>query len=202
MRKLVQGLLIAALVAMAGCVTINVYFPEAAAQKAADQFIGNVLDSAQPAPQRDKEQEPPRQPAPGTRPAAMLLDLLIPAAYAADTPNLRVQTATTDAIQGRMQQRFRDTLGPLFDSGALGFTLDGLVAVRDAGKVPLAQRAGINASVADENRDRNALYREVANANNHPEWEAQIRATFAKGWIERAKPGWYYQDASGAWKKK
>src|SRR5689334_16929509 len=130
MRKLVQGLLIAALVAMAGCVTINVYFPEAAAQKAADQFIGNVLDSTQPA----------QQPAPGNRPAAMLLDLLIPAAYAADTPNLRVQTATTDAIQGRMQERFRTTLGPLFDSGALGFTLDGLVAVRDAGKVPLAQR--------------------------------------------------------------
>ena len=200
MRKLVQGLLIAALVAMAGCVTINVYFPEAAAQKAADQFIGNVLDSTQPAPPRDKEL--PQQPAPGNRPAAMLLDLLIPAAYAADTPNLRVQTATTDAIQGRMQERFRTTLGPLFDSGALGFTQDGLVAVRDAGKVPLAQRADINTAVADENRDRNALYREVANANNHPEWEAQIRATFAKGWIERAKQGWYYQDASGAWKKK
>jgi uncharacterized protein YdbL (DUF1318 family) len=56
--------------------------------------------------------------------------------------------------------------------------------------------------VADENRDRNALYREVANANNHPEWEAQIRATFAKRWIERARAGWYYQDASGAWKQK
>jgi len=76
------------------------------------------------------------------------------------------------------------------------------VAVRDAAKVPLDQRAGVNAAVADENRDRNALYREVANANNHPEWESQIRATFAKGWIERARAGWYYQDSSGAWKQK
>lgn len=199
MRKLVYGLLTTLLVALVGCVTINVYFPEAAAQKAADQFIGTVLDSSAPAqPAKD---EPPA-PKKNNQPSAMLLDLLIPAAYAADAPNLRVQTTTTEAIHGRMQARFRDTLTPLFNSGAVGFTQDGLVAVRDAGKVPLDQRAGVSAAVADENRDRNALYREVANANNHPEWEAQIRATFAKGWIERARPGWYYQDPSGAWKQK
>ncbi|HEX7817503.1 YdbL family protein [Dyella sp.] len=198
MRKLAYGLLITVLVALVGCVTINVYFPEAAAQKAADQFIGTVIDSAtapadiKPAPESKK----------GGRPAAMLLDLLVPAAYAADTPNLRVQTAATEAIQARMQDRFRTTLGPLFDSGAVGFTQDGLVAVRDIGSLPLDRRAPVNAAVADENRDRNALYREVANANDHPEWESQIRITFAKGWIERAKAGWYYQDTSGAWKRK
>ena len=200
MRKLVYGLLTTLLVALVGCVTINVYFPEAAAQKAADQFIGTVLDSS--APVQPAKDEPPAPPKKNNQPSAMLLDLLIPAAYAADAPNLRVQTATTEAIHGRMQARFRDTLTPLFNSGAVGFTQDGLVAVRDAGKVPLDQRAGVSAAVADENRDRNALYREVANANNHPEWEAQIRATFAKGWIERARPGWYYQDPSGAWKQK
>jgi uncharacterized protein YdbL (DUF1318 family) len=200
MRKLVYGLLTTLLVALVGCVTINVYFPEAAAQKAADQFIGTVLDSSAPAqPAKDEPAPPPKK---NNQPSAMLLDLLIPAAYAADAPNLRVQTATTEAIHGRMQARFRDTLTPLFNSGAVGFTQDGLVAVRDAGKLPLDQRAGVSAAVADENRDRNALYREVANANNHPEWEAQIRATFAKGWIERARPGWYYQDPSGAWKQK
>jgi uncharacterized protein YdbL (DUF1318 family) len=68
--------------------------------------------------------------------------------------------------------------------------------------VPLAERAGLNQAVADENRDRQAVYREIAVANGHPEWEAQIRATFAKEWIQKARPGWYYQDAGGAWKKK
>jgi uncharacterized protein YdbL (DUF1318 family) len=199
MRKLVYGLLTMLLVALVGCVTINVYFPEAAAQKAADQFIGTVLDNTA-APSAPKGDEPPAKK--GSQPSAMLLDLLSPAAYAADAPNLRIQTATTDAIHGRMQARFRDTLGALFTSGVVGFTQDGLVAVRDVGKVPLDQRSAINAAVADENRDRNALYREVASANNHPEWEGQIRTTFAKGWIERARPGWYYQDPSGAWKQK
>lgn len=201
MRKLVYGLLTTVLVALVGCVTINVYFPEAAAQKAADQFIGTVLDNAAPAP-ATKTDQPSAPVKKGTQPSAMLLDLLIPAAYAADVPNIRIQTATTEAIRDRMQARFRTTLAPLFDSGAIGFTGDGLVAVRDAAKVPMDQRAGVNAAVADENRDRNALYREVANANNHPEWEGQIRATFAKGWIERSRAGWYYQDASGAWKQK
>ncbi|WP_130618158.1 YdbL family protein [Dyella amyloliquefaciens] len=200
MRKLVYGLLTMLVVALVGCVTINVYFPEAAAQKAADQFIGTVLDSA---PESSPKTEQPAAPAKkDSQPSAMLLDLLIPAAYAADAPNIRIQTATTEAIQGRMQERFRSTLAPLFDSGAIGFTQDGLVAVRDAAKLPLDQRAGVNAAVADENRDRNALYREVANANNHPEWESQIRSTFAKGWIERARAGWYYQDSSGVWKQK
>ena len=201
MRKLVHGLLATLLVALVGCVTINVYFPEAAAQKAADQFIGTVLDSTAPAP-ASTSQPPPAPAKNDHQPAAMLLDLLIPAAYAADTPNILIQTPTTEAIHDRMRQRFRETLAPLFNSGAVGFTKDGLVAVRDAAKLPLDQRAAASAAVADENRDRNALYREVANANNHPEWEAQIRATFAKGWIERARPGWYYQDASGAWKQK
>jgi len=201
MRKLVHGLLATLLVTLVGCVTINVYFPEAAAQKAADQFIGTVIDSSVPAP-APKNEQLPAPPKKSAQPSAMLLDLLIPAAYAAETPDIRIQTTTTEAIQERMQSRFRDTLAPLFNAGAVGFTRDGLVAVRDAAKVPLDQRAGVNTVVADENRDRNALYREVANANNHPEWEAQIRTTFAKGWIERARAGWYYQDSSGAWKQK
>ena len=101
-----------------------------------------------------------------------------------------------------MRSRFNGSLGGLFASGAVGFTHDGLVAVRDASKVALSERAQLNATVAEENRDRAALYREVAGANDHPEWQSQIQATFAKGWIERAPAGWYYQDAAGAWKRK
>ena len=200
MRKLVYVVLTTLAVALVGCVTINVYFPEAAAQKAADQFIGNVLDSAgksTPPPAQNPPSVPPKQP-----PAAMLLNLLIPSAAAAEVPNIRIQSAAIDAIRDRMRDRFENQLDPLLDSGAVGFTNDGMVAMRDAGKVPLSQRAQANAAVADENRDRAALYREVANANNHPEWESQIRATFAKGWIDKAHAGWYYQNAAGAWQKK
>ena len=202
MRKLVYVILTTMAVALVGCVTINVYFPEAAAQKAADQFIGNVLDQAGSEAKPEAKQPPPASKDDGSHPSAMLLDLLIPAAQAAETPDIRVQTSATEAIRARMHQRFSGTLGQLLDSGAVGFTHDGMVAMRDPAKVPLSQRAQANAAVADENRDRAALYREIASANHHPEWESQIRATFAKTWIEKAHAGWYYQNASGAWQKK
>ena len=200
MRKLVYVILTTMAVALVGCVTINVYFPEAAAQKAADQFIGSVLDKADATDKPAAREQPPKSDA--GHPSAMLLDLLIPAAQAAETPDFRVHTSATDAIHARMNQRIGGILGQLLDSGAVGFTHDGMVAMRDAAKVPLSQRAQANAAVADENRDRAALYREIAVANNHPEWEAQICAAFAKTWIEKAHAGWYYQNAAGAWQKK
>jgi uncharacterized protein len=202
MRKLVYVILTSLAVALVGCVTINVYFPEAAAQKAADQFIGNVLDTAAPATTPAPKEETPPTKNDAQHASATLLDVLIPAAYAADTPNIRIQTPATEAIRGRMHDRFKGALGDLLDSGAVGFTNDGMVAMRDAAKVPLSARAQANATVADENRDRAALYGEIANANNHPEWAPQIRATFAKTWIEKARAGWYYQNAAGAWQKK
>jgi len=58
------------------------------------------------------------------------------------------------------------------------------------------QLAGLYAS------GRAALYREIARANGKPEWENDIRATFAQRWIEKAQAGWYYQNTSGAWVRK
>ena len=90
-----------------------------------------------------------------------------------------------------------------FASGAIGLTADGLIEVRDQNAVPLAERATVKRLVAEDNADRKTLYAEIAKANGHPEWEADIRKTFARRWVERgAKPGWYYQDASGSWVQK
>jgi len=77
-----------------------------------------------------------------------------------------------------------------------------LVALRDPAAVPLAQRAQVNALIAAENQDRVALYAEIARANGHPEWEADIRAKFGERWVAKAQSGWWVQDATGAWKKK
>jgi uncharacterized protein YdbL (DUF1318 family) len=182
----------------AACVTINVYFPAAAAEKAAEQFVGKVIGGAPPETGTDT---PPAQQPPGDSPGAMLLDLVVPSAMAAE-PDLTLSTPQIQAIQGRMSQRFSSILSKYFASGAIGLTRDGQVAVRDAGAVPLAGRAALNQAVADDNRDRAAVYREIAVANGHPEWESKIRSTFASQWLAQAHAGWYYQDASGNWKRK
>jgi len=196
MRNLLKWITLAGALALpVACVTINVYFPEAAAQKAAEQFVDKVIGGA-------KEASPPVDPPPpGKSPGAMLLDLVIPSAYA-QSADINIQTPQIQAIQSRMRERFANVLAKYCTSGVVGFTRDGLVAVRDSAGVPLADRAGVNAAVADENRDRQAVYREIALANGHAEWEKQIRDTFARQWIQQARPGWYYQDSGGAWKQK
>jgi uncharacterized protein YdbL (DUF1318 family) len=115
--------------------------------------------------------------------------------------NVEINTPAIGAIQKSMQERHAQ-LQPLYASGAVGLTRDGNVALRDANAVPLPQRAQANALVAAENQDRAALYREIARANGRPEWENDIRSTFAQRWIDKAQPGWYYQNASGAWVRK
>lgn len=106
-----------------------------------------------------------------------------------DSPAIRALTLS-------MKQR-HDQLEPHYRTGAIGLAADGSLVLRDATQVPLAQRAGANALVAAENADRAALYREIARANGHPEWEAQIRATFAQRFIERAPAGWWVERAGG-----
>ncbi len=221
MRRMLPIKLMLLSLVIGACVTINVYFPAAAAEKAADQIIDTVTSRGvavplQPAsPATPGSQQPatnnstpptsalPRALHPGllARLAYGTLTLLVPAAHA-QSANLDVSSAEIRALTASMQQRFGD-LGRFFDSGAIGLTSDGMIAVRDQASVGLADRALVARLVAEDNRDRTALYAEIARANGHAEWEGDIRRTFARRWIERgAKPGWYYQDSGGGWQKK
>ena len=115
--------------------------------------------------------------------------------------NLEINTPAIAALQTSMQQRHAQLAG-FYASGAVGLTRDGNIALRDANAVPLPQRQQVNSLIAAENQDRAALYREIARANGKPEWENDIRATFAQRWIQKAQPGWYYQNAGGVWTRK
>lgn len=188
-----------AALALAACVTINVYFPAAEAKEAAKEFVDKVIgEDGQPVPQTEKSGG-------GMAMLQRRVDLWsligVGSAYAQSTPDITINTPAIRAIQSSMEQRFNSTLRAGFDAGALGFTSDGLVTVRDASKLPLKDRVAINTAVADDNRDRKALYREVAVANGHPEWEGQIRQVFARQWIDSARPGWWYE-SGGSWKQK
>ena len=188
-------LTLAGAVSLGACVTINVYFPEAAAEKAADRIIDEVWG----------EQAPRREPPLKSGVTRMLartvlaaLDVLIPAAAA--QANIDITSPAVSSLQASMTARHRDLLG-YYASGVVGLTGQGLVALRDANAVPLAERPRVSQLVAAENRDRSALYQAIAQANGHPEWEPDIRATFARRWIDRAQPGWWYQSGSG-WTKR
>jgi len=129
----------------------------------------------------------------------MFLSLIPLAGYT--QANIEIDTPAIVSLKQRMQQR-HNQLEAYYARGAVGLTRDGLVDMRDANAVPLAARQSVNALVAAENQDRNAMYREIARANGHPEWEADIRSTFAQRWIQLARPGWWYQSADGSWVRK
>ncbi|HEY4368079.1 MAG TPA: YdbL family protein [Steroidobacteraceae bacterium] len=193
--------------ALSACVTINVYFPAAAAEKAADKIIEDVwgpgqgTSSTKPAKPGDKQSSVLDGGAQRVllAVAGSVLNLIIPAANA--QADLNVSTPAVRQLTQSMEARHAQ-LKKYYDSGAVGLTKDGLIEVRDQNLVPLPERNTARKLVADENADRSNLYREIATANGHPEWESDIRSTFAERWSTKASAGWYYQDKNGAWKQK
>jgi len=186
---------------LSACVTINVYFPAAAAEKAADKIIEDVWGNDAAKTGNKRSQAPSEAGAQRILlvAAGAVLDLIIPSANA--QADLNIATPIVKQVTASMEARHAQ-LKKYYDTGAVGLTRDGLVEVRDQNLIPLPERNAARKLVADENADRSNLYREIANANGHPEWETDIRKTFAERWIERASAGWYVQDASGAWKQK
>ena len=199
MKTLKSLLLLCAVLAAASCVTINVYFPAAAAEQAAEKFVDDVLGET-----RDETRLfDPAAPSPNAMLAIVggVLDVLVPSAHA-QQPDFKINTPQINAIKSRMAQRQRQYLNDWFDAGAIGFTNDGLVSIRDRAAVSLDQRRNLESVVADENRDRAAVYREIAVANGRPEWQKEIQQTWAREWQRNARPGWYYQAPDGSWKRK
>ena len=202
MRRLLPLKIVLTSLIVVACVTINVYFPAAAADKAADQFINDVTGGSKPAtpPQSNLRDE---QPDYLLAAVGDLMYALVPAAQAQDAEAaLNVSSPAVTRIKSSMAARFPE-LEKFFASGAVGLTKDGLIEVRDINSVALPDRATVKRLVAEDNADRAQLYTEIARASNHPEWEADIKKSFSRRWVATgAKAGWYYQDDSGAWKQK
>jgi uncharacterized protein YdbL (DUF1318 family) len=189
--------------ALTACVTINIYFPAAAAEEAARTIVRDVLkgDEAEqpaPAPQGDKQSQR-MQANPMLVAVGLMLERLVPPAHAAQA-DININTPGISAIRASMERR-QPSLAPFYRSGAIGFDAKGDVSIRDLNAVPLADRNRLKKLVADENADRAKLYTEIARANGHPEWAADVRSTFAKVWVQEAPSGYWYQ-AGGGWKQR
>ncbi len=183
------------LLVISACVTINVYFPAAEVESAASEFIREVIGPDETAPE-NSDKDP-------NNPQSSLwnpLSFLISSAHA--QVNINLSSPAINELSQRMKTRYESGLKDYLDGGVVGFNNTGFVEVVDASKLPLRERQSVNKLVSDDNRDREALYRELAVANGHPEWEEEIQNVFVKQWIEQAHRGWQYQSKDGAWKTK
>ncbi|MDF0377309.1 YdbL family protein [Methylophilus sp. YYY-1] len=114
--------------------------------------------------------------------------------------DLDINTPALAAVKASMQARHPQLL-PYYQSGAIGFTADGYIAIKEASGVPLSQRNMVTSLVNQENNDRTQLYQGIAAANGHPEWAGEIQRTFAQRWMDKAQAGWFVQK-DGQWLKK
>ncbi|MBV7433770.1 YdbL family protein [Cardiobacteriaceae bacterium TAE3-ERU3] len=191
------------LLVLMSCVTVNIYFPAAAAEKAADSIIQDVWHEQQ----SNNAVSSPVKGEPTLSytvfsPRILVLALLDGLSNTAHAQNVNFSASSpqVEQIKDRMAGRFAK-LKPLFESGAVGLTDNGYLAIRDASAAPMALRAQISQLVDAENADRKALYQAIADANNQPGWFKQIQNTFASRWISQAQNGWWYQ-SGGRWTQK
>jgi uncharacterized protein YdbL (DUF1318 family) len=177
------------------CVTVNIYFPAAAVERAADEIVketwGNRTESA------PKEQ--PRSLLPTAREIVSVT--FIDEAFAQEA-DINISNPAIRALKDSIKNR-SGSIKPFMDRGNVGLTKEGLLAVRTTYGLSLRERAEVQQLVDAENRDRESLYLEIAKANNFPlESVAKIRSIFARSWVEQAQAGWWIQDAQGNWQKK
>lgn len=114
------------------------------------------------------------------------------------------------ALDARQNQEFnRDDVDELKDKGVLGEASDGRLQMLPAdvaktGKVDAAVRQLAERLVAEENRDRAAIWQRIVagNANLSDKDLPEVQRTYAKMQRESAAPGHWYQNDNGQWLQK
>ena len=184
------------------CVTINIYFPAAAVEKAADKIVEEVWG----APAKQPEQQEQKKP---NEPQSKIPDLLKIAvtligpddAYAQEA-DINITTPAIRKLKGSIQER-ADSIKPFMDRGNVGISNDGLLVIRNTEGLNLKDKANLKRIIEAENNDREVLYAEIAKANNFPpDRISDIKKIFAGSWIKNARKGWWIQDEDGKWIKK
>lgn len=181
---------------VSACVTVNIYFPAAAVERAADRIVKETWGGPNEPPQKGRPQS--RLPA---RSNSRISLGLVRTAYAQE-PDINVSNPAIRALRDSIKNR-SESIKPYMDRGNVGISRDGLLTIRTTDGLNLKERADVQQLIEAENRDREALYVEIARANSiAKESVPKIRSIFAKSWTDQARAGWWIQDTQGNWQKK
>jgi uncharacterized protein YdbL (DUF1318 family) len=217
-RRFPLFLVLSALI-IAGCVTINLYFPEQEVKDLAGKIEKQVQAQAQV--ERTPGDEPitpaePAAPPPGDRKPATNLEsrnrgsvglfgtlLGVTPAHAQQVPEPETTNPAIRKIIDSRAARLAE-INSYKSSGVIGENNKGDLEIRDLGAVSdLRARAEVQKLVRAENADREQLYREIAAAKNiDPSQLDKVRETYAETLRENARSGDWIQMPDGSWKQK
>jgi len=179
---------------LAACVTVNIYFPAAAAEKAAEEIVKEVREQA---PQKEQEQSDENQPAPPETSSWHVVGT----AHAQEGA-LEVSSASIRALKESIKARYPSII-PFFQRGVIGETSTGLLELKDWAALSLPDKAQAKRLLDAENKDRLALYDEVAKALQiNPDQMDRLRKIFAKEWQKTVPSGTWIEGEDGNWVKK
>jgi uncharacterized protein YdbL (DUF1318 family) len=177
------------------CITVNIYFPEAAVQKTAEEIVGEIRGE-----KGDKKEEKKEEIKKDVALSSSASFSLVPGLYAQQETT--VSSPKIRALKESLKQRFAE-LVPFFKEGHLGEKVDGYLDIRSEEGLTLQERAGLRRLVKDENEDRGELYAEVASALGIDAGQIdRVAKIFGQNWIEKARPGWWVQKDDGSWTRK
>lgn len=186
---------------IAGCVTVNVYFPAAQVEKTAEKIVDEVYQEKKESPPQEPTEKPRSSIDGETFRGIVRLARLGPAPAFAEEATT-VSNAAIRGLKEQIGQRHQELL-PYYQQGQVGITRDGFLEVRGTGGLGLPQVAALKRLVEADNAARRQLYEEVAKALNlKPDQVSQVRKIFAKQWREKAQAGWSVQADDGQWGRK
>jgi uncharacterized protein YdbL (DUF1318 family) len=184
------------LLLLSACVTVNIYFPAAAVQRAADEIVKETWGESSGKTEKNQPQSLMR-----FAPLGNLSLGLVREAFAQEA-DINVSNPAIRGLRESIKRR-SGAIKPYMDKGNAGINQDGMLVVRSSEGLSLKERAEVQQLIEAENRDREALYAEIAKANNiPPDAVPKIKGIFAKSWIDQAQSGWWIQDPQGNWKRK
>jgi uncharacterized protein YdbL (DUF1318 family) len=206
-RTIAIGLGCAAL--LAACITINVYFPEAAVKELSQQIENEVqkVAAGEAAPASEPTPTPVAESNEGASESLLsyILSLGATTAYAAQD-EVAAPEITNPAIRKIIDSRATRlaAINALKAEGVIGESNQALLVVRNLDAIQgLKARADAQKLIKDENADREQLFKEIAAAKNVDLAQLpQIRATYAETLRENAHPGDWIQLPDGSWVQK
>jgi len=192
---------LAVLALIAGCVTVNIYFPAARVERTAEKIVEEVYQEKTEPPKQEPTEKPRSSNERGIFCSiARLAGLGAAQAFAEEATT--VSNAAIRGLKDQIGQRHQELL-PYYRQGQVGINKDGFLEVRGTGGLGLPQVAALKRLVDADNAARRQLYEEVAKALNlKPEQVPQVRQIFSKQWRDKAEAGWAVQADDGQWGRK
>ncbi len=207
--KRLTALAIGCAAVLAACITINVYFPEAAVKELSQQIEDEVQKTAagEATPVPEPTPSPVAQSDGGASESLLscILSLGATTAYAAQD-QVAAPEITNPAIRKIIDSRAArlDAINALKAEGVIGESNQALLVIRNLDAIQgLKERADAQKLVKDENADREQLFKEIAVAKKVDLAQLpKIRATYAETLREMAHPGDWIQLPDESWVQK